>query len=769
MSRNFPELNNRSQEFAQKDEILSTGTPLMKTFIPDIWQQSAASQTHTITTFEPDMELLSHFVTEPPLYLSYQGNGYFQQGYRINSLAYTNAPQLPQLDQFHTCDLSATTSKQPTAAEEFVKLVPLLSKINTRNYWGFLVHVIKDWHQHVSIDDFYNLLYRDSVQGFKIPQDSFSKGCHVDKSTRSKRYALELLYLIIETFKGTPTAAAHFPPGVFKELDLFSVSFHEFSRELLAIKITLSCIKETRDSSCFVASIPRSSFYKAYYILCQKLLQAYPAISSNVNNTILLCHSQLGKIAKMVYPNVVIKRLGRRGESKSHYMGLSWDSSIMDKHILKLLDLGMQRLEEYFSPGVNTTGPSPNRSCSPRLGPSNNIRSNSAKQVQLPEHPDVLQKPSISYVELSYRYPAWDCSPRIWGLGAGNLCHSEWSNEKIQGAFLILKNYQVALERAVQNFKSSPFSGHSLDILLTEFFNSIRILENAQAPSKAYMNLFLVILILIVPFIVASDNEITLGLKIQLRASLTKCITRCESESVNHRGKLDDASFKVFTSILRKMVSLSEITSSRTKAGHADNVIQAMAGDLVVVTASRKENLFERSALEEMFITSIVTSTNAYGCNLVDAWSPTAEEDSIEKISMLSHILKNIVVLWRNLIIMIPSYGRTEGENPIGVDVPYHVFTTFIQLFHEVTLADPLVQQLPICVINFIMTSLSSWIQNKTFTEFRKRDPELSKETFKCWWLFSTMVQEYLGIVSEVVALSESSSGVVPTCRSTGM
>ncbi|GEQ67637.1 hypothetical protein JCM33374_g1302 [Metschnikowia sp. JCM 33374] len=647
----------------------------------------------------------------------------------------------------------------PEVEEAFANLVPLFSKINGKNFGGISVHVLREWHQHVSIENVFDLLYNDDPPGSKFAMDVHSQEFKVDnpKPSELKLRALEFLYLIVETFKGTALAAAHFPPGAFRKLTLSSVSFHEFSKKFLAIKILLSCVKSVRASSSSLPYIPRVSLFKVYYIFIQKLIQKYPKVSSRVDKSLILCQSQLGKVTKKVFPNVTSKRLGRRGESKFHYIGLIWDVSMVDERINKLLGLALPQIEEYFKLEAKRHRVSPTIGEFSSIEMINNLRLISPTNPPVSRYPSGSRKPSLSYVDLSRKYPDYDCSPRIWGPDAsGKLQHSEWAKRTMQKALQLLRSYKVDLEPFIERFNPCAMSGNTLDQLFTMLLNSMCMLRDLSAPKQAYSNLFLVILLLIFPAILASDQEISLALKRQLRSSLQNFISGCESE---YDDNGDDIPFRVFIKILTRMVALSGITSSKTKIGYTKLVIKEMVYDLKVASNFRKENLLGRSDLEENFITSIITSGNAYDFSLMDPLIPVAQEDVMENIATLANILKNIVVRSIDIISMVPLSARSQDIPEVGDDVPYQVFRIVVEFFHKFTLASPLVRKLPMNVVTFIMMCLTNSIQKASFRDSVTRDRELSKETFKCWWIFSTMFQEYMGIISEVVAMSEDMVG----------
>ncbi|KAI5950300.1 hypothetical protein KGF57_004362 [Candida theae] len=99
-------------------------------------------------------------------------------------------------------------------------------------------------------------------------------------------------------------------------------------------------------------SIQRLSIFKTYFIICQKLIIRYPSSSNTANEQqkLILGQSKLGKLIKLVYPNTPIKRLGSRGESRYHYLGVVWNEHIIDANIRQLCEqYDLDKLNKMFT------------------------------------------------------------------------------------------------------------------------------------------------------------------------------------------------------------------------------------------------------------------------------------------------------------------------------------------------------------------------------------------------------------------------------------
>lgn len=208
------------------------------------------------------------------------------------------------------------------------------STINT-----FLLRILSKAND-IPLDDFYNLLYNDIVE------TSNNYGEKLDKSQilHHSNNNLAIVNEILEIFKKPELVKDLNPPeSTINENKLHNINYHELLRTFLAIKILQDMlIQLPRDEHKEITkyNIPRISLYKTYYIICQKLLLHYPSSlqSTNDHHKLILGQSKLGKLIKLVYPDLLIKRLGSRGESKYNYLGVIWNDNIINGEIKNLCD-----------------------------------------------------------------------------------------------------------------------------------------------------------------------------------------------------------------------------------------------------------------------------------------------------------------------------------------------------------------------------------------------------------------------------------------------
>ncbi|GEQ71620.1 hypothetical protein JCM33374_g5305 [Metschnikowia sp. JCM 33374] len=241
--------------------------------------------------------------------------------------------------------------------DSFAKLGPLLSNINSRNYSLVLVEILRKFNDQISLDELYNLLYSE-----KTPLESFETSLKVSNnapsnSTYLNAKALTIFRLILITFQSPKVTMGYFPDISVHKLRVSPATFHKLLRNFLAIKIILASVKKSNYPSRYDLSISRVSIYKVYYIICRKLIQKFPMISSypGFEQNLILSQPRISKITNLIYPNIITKRLGKRGESKAHYVGLTLNSITVDQEISRLLELDISELKEYFrNKGANS-------------------------------------------------------------------------------------------------------------------------------------------------------------------------------------------------------------------------------------------------------------------------------------------------------------------------------------------------------------------------------------------------------------------------------
>ncbi|GEQ68301.1 hypothetical protein JCM33374_g1969 [Metschnikowia sp. JCM 33374] len=640
----------------------------------------------------------------------------------------------------HSIDSVTRSNSSEHAQEAFTRLLPSLKTAHSGNFGTFLIEVLKETHDHVPLQDFYCMLYTNDSQEYIRTMEA--KATDVTYPYGQKTLTgIKLQHLVLESFKSPDT----FQNGLLKPSPLSSVNLHEFLRTFLAMKILFGSVKKVDDP---LQTLPRLSIYKAYYIICQKLLLKYPDVSNNSGSLQyhILGQPKIGMLTKLIFPAMMWKRLGRRGQSKVHYIGLTWNESMVDHGIIGLVDHDLAQLSEYFKSKSQLA----RRNRITRLKDS---EKNQEICYQMNQPPMVwLVKPLYTFVDLTSKYPSGDCSPRTWNATQNVVPPpSEWAKGTMERSVVILKCYGVNLDPLIANIFKVVFSGDDQSIIMDTVIYSIAVLLDGSCPQATFLHLYLAIILLIFPVIVASDQEVSTFAKQQLRASVKNCVTKLEDD-FSMLTCLDEPSLTTFIQVLRKMTHISEMTSSRSSSSHAEGVFKEMAHDIKSLTSNVSE-CGDMSRCEELFTKGTINAFNAYSYELMANSLIASEMANVTNINNIGKAFQKVALVATQAMSSTTS-GVTDAE--LYNDVPYQLFHRSAKRFHEVTLSFPEISQLPIPVITSIISYYTNEMHQVSFGEFARRGPDLSKETFKCWWIYSALCQEYMGVISEVVALSQA-------------
>ncbi|GEQ70917.1 hypothetical protein JCM33374_g4598 [Metschnikowia sp. JCM 33374] len=362
----------------------------------------------------------------------------------------------------------------------------------------------------------------------------------------------------------------------------------------------------------------------------------------------------------------------------------------------------------------------------------------------------LLKKPLYSFVDVFSTYPCWGFSPRIWTAAGDSVPkQSVWAKGCMDRSVELLKAYSVDLTPLVRNIGAGIFSGNGTKSITQAVIESMELLSICASPNDACLHLYLVVILVIFPVILASDQEVSCEAKASLRSDLKACVAHLETD-VAEWESVDRKSLRNFTRILRMMTHLNQMTSSQVPPKCARSVMAEMVHD---INLQGKKNGCpgEVSPMESMLFRAVVTAVNAYNVTLTED-GLNSEFDTIQKI-------ENIVkVIWKETMLTTEALQTIINKEDIASNVPYQVFTIFGTTFHNVTVSYPETAKLPVQVVTCMVQHFTKDMQDARFRQFGKLEQDLCTETFRCWWIFSSMFQEYVSVISEVVALSQTVS-----------
>ena len=261
------------------------------------------------------------------------------------------APLYPSMPSF-TVPLTSETK-----SDIIHSLLIQLPMIDGQNINSYLLDVIHKFSNQLPLDEFYNILYNSDEDSHSVEQQQQIQNMGkidntVFDSPSVAANSSETVSLVLRVFKNPMTLTNYISTIDTSLIKLTSVNYHELLRTFLAIKILSDILIQLPGTTVELEhTIPRLSIYKTYYIVCQKLINSYPSSSNTVSEQqkIILGQSKLGKLIKMVYPNLRIKRLGSRGESKYNYLGVVWNENIVHPDISALCENNeLSDLNTYF-------------------------------------------------------------------------------------------------------------------------------------------------------------------------------------------------------------------------------------------------------------------------------------------------------------------------------------------------------------------------------------------------------------------------------------
>ncbi|GEQ68309.1 hypothetical protein JCM33374_g1977 [Metschnikowia sp. JCM 33374] len=313
-----------------------------------------------------------------------------------------------------------------------------------------------------------------------------------------------------------------------------------------------------------------------------------------------------------------------------------------------------------------------------------------------------------------------------------------------------LKGHGVNLDPLVARIKAGDFSSDTKSSISGTVIQSLEVLRNNLSSKETYLHLYLAVMLLLLPVIVASDQEVPKVSKAHIRASMKNCVEKLESEVATF-ATIDKVSLTIFSRSLRKMIHISEMTSCDVKRSDTTSVFKEMISDVQSIT-NKGDGLSGMSACEDLFITGTIKAINAFSLSMPEPGCDPRHMADMTNIINIGKSLHDVSLLAMRTTASVSSCiddGMTQK------DVAYQVFHLSAKLFHQITLSFPEISQLPIPIITFIILYFTNEMQQVSFAAFARRDPDLSQETFRCWWIFSSMFQEYMGVMSEVVALSQ--------------
>ncbi|KAI5949865.1 hypothetical protein KGF54_005342 [Candida jiufengensis] len=487
-------------------------------------------------------------------------------------------------------------SQQPSILEA---LLSELVHVDGSNINVYLLSAIYKINMPFPLDDFYNLLYNDEDNKPFVSNFNFAQKMDRTPITPQGSSAfINIVDELLNTFKDPNLLLEYFPDHEDKENKFGNINYHELLRTFLAIKILHDMMIQlplTNDEDPQDYTIPRLSLYKTYFIICQKLIATYPSSSNTTNEQqkLILGQSKLGKLIKLVYPNLLIKRLGSRGESKYNYLGVIWNEHIIDDTFKRLCeDHDIPELIELFdsengtNPFMTQQRPSvvESTSTTPKKGHHHHHhhhrRSSSKSKIKLSnilepfevpptqqeqdesaivdddEKTNPILSPRLSFIKPSLMYPDVSNFTILQNLHRddnwfSSLLKNSYSqcqqiNQDLINSFLLTNTNLSNKTSLLNNFISS-----FIKPLSTTTYNKIKNID---------LHLYLIIILELLPHFLLIKPSSDLNLLKNLRINLLHLINNLNNElKIVDSDQFPVTNSTIFLIILKKMMNLNDL------------------------------------------------------------------------------------------------------------------------------------------------------------------------------------------------------------------
>lgn len=654
----------------------------------------------------------------------------------------------------------------PRALVVFKLLLADLLEVDAFNFYLFLVRMLLYAAAHIPLDDFYMLLYDESAHPLKNPAKISAEKNKLDKKPADSG-SVELMnvyHRILEVFKHPKELINAMPGGDYEKTRLGSVNYHELLRLFLALKIIADVlvISDDREKNC--ATTPRHTIYKVYYILCQKLFHKYPAMfGGNSEQKLILGPSKLGKLIKAIHPQIVAKRLGPRGFSKYHYMGLSLSENLVSEEIEALFDVEISELTKMFSSTEHESPLAVQRlpDARPDSAPTSDSRSFQYRNWMATFMDSTTAKrPLYSFIKPMCMFPPTQLSPVFcFDTPLGLKDEHSWFYQVRQYSFDELVKLDLDVSALKQHFDAAAPLETTQDWLMNNVLLAIEKLAQSPHFSKShYLQLFLFVVVSVFPLMLCLDMTKSDAFLFNLRANVHTLVLNFEEMCLN-KPYVSSGHLKSFVGILNKVLNLDDVANSLFKAKRAPAVIDEMFEDIDGLLRPIPGD--ESSCvLERLFTNGLVDCLNAY--QFVPLMEHGAANDAqvIQLVNSVSQRMKSSIVLGlRDLVKAVDSIQESFESGLEPKKTRFEYLRLCLGFFYDHCFDEVLVERFTVAIINNYLLLVSNQIMKYIFHTQNQRASIVLNTTFRHWWVVLSFLQEYCGVVLETVGLQHMLGG----------
>lgn len=679
----------------------------------------------------------------------------------------SNAPVMPTGSATifpHQQSLSTFTDASTLTHSRDETLHAILSdmlKLDAFNLNTFLLSLLRRVDKSLPLDEFYNVLYNPKSDNDAI-QSAIDK---IDKTSTNDdlESGMEIIQRVLEVFRFPETLYNQYPSLDGSDLKASNVNLHELLRSLLAIKILRHSLIETEDGDRHSerSPIPRLDIYKVYYILCQKLILKYPSSSNttSLQQKLIFGQSKLGKLIKLVYPNLVSKRLGRRGESRYNYLGIRWNDNVVSDEIKALFRNDLPELTDIFKVLKKTAGASHSKSTLRRqqssYRPSQNKRNRSISQTEMINR----IKAQGTFVEPTHFFPEGPFTLKAF--------LDEHLNDNIERNWFAaaLKHSSDALEESGVSpdemnrllFGEDEPSTEEDDILLRGVIDVVlpKLSASPNQP-KIFLHLFMVISLKVFPHLLLLRKPLHTDNIKRLTSKVSHLIKRIEGEmSPLVSQKMQQHDIRNFLGILSRMIHLNQLLAAFFKADLQDYILKEMQEDVTrVATEGLKDGLNETYRLiSEACISVLLASRYRPQFRGVPVKS-NVRQFLFESCHSIEQMVSHDLALF---VTNVMEGWLPQTEESFHGALKFRLLLATLKLVDEGVLNEDIKARFPALVIRGLYSKIAIQILQFTYRAHTSmlggKTMTPANPTFRLWYVLESFIQEYLDVLAEMNSL----------------
>lgn len=692
------------------------------------------------------------------------------------------------------------TDAKPTAINPlFNDFLQSLVNVDGSNINNYLLQILEKLGSPLPIDDFYNFLYNNDKQASPTPVIPTHK---IDKTMVNfsiQSSAFSLLDQLLNIFKIPNLLIEYFPNIANRENKLFGINYHELLRTFLAIKIlydVLIQLPSNNDPQNY--TIPRLSIYKTYYIICQKLIRQYPSPTntSSEQQKLILGQSKLGKLLKLVYPDLLIKRLGSRGDSKYNYLGVIWNQNIIDDEIKKLCDenelVHLHRIFDTKDKNLSFPRRRNHSTNSYTSIPGHKIklktRSKSEPQIQLtrphtePYSNENIIAPSFSFIKPHLKFPESDNFTILeekdkdnWFITIKHRAY-EWL-KRCNLSFSIPEAIQLVFLNNDNLVEKHLLCNGLINKIVKPLSSDLAYVENAD------LYLYLIAILELLPYLLFLKSYPQVNYLKNLRLNLLYLIDNFNDElaTINTNNHFKIEHLRRFLILMKKLININDLLITFIKLVNKDD---SSNSSVMVLDIENYLNLSDESpsdiGIDEdsesrlSFKNDILSKDLIYALNAYNL-DPTLDQHSRsvlstdfiwDEVNLIGNFFRIDLLNFLNDQDLGEKYELVTSTEPndetdsILSKKEGIKLASLLTLIHDKLLTKHFKAKYPILVYTNILSLILNDSLKYIFIKYQKQQNNQHKDenqnSFGNWWVFNSFVQEYSSLMGEIVGLYDS-------------